>query len=121
VTITGKRPQSAVDPDAEGYDTPSPANLPDTLATGVRATITLPAGTRGNPDTDEVISYAFRCDPIDVDVTRFDTVTDESTGITYNVASVQRSHPLAFGLSHITGRIYLTKGLQTGGASVVPA
>lgn len=120
VTIKGKRPQSSVDPDAEGYDA-SPLPDDDVLATGVRATITLPAGNRNNSDTDEVVSYALRCDPIDADVTRFDTVLDETTGIEYNVASAQVSHPTQFGLDHITARIYLTKGLQSGGAYVVPA
>lgn len=119
VTIKGKRPQASIDPDAEGYDTP--VAEPEILATGVRASITLPTGQRNNPDTDEVISYAMRCDPIDVDVTRFDTVLDEATNIEYKVSTAQRSHPTAFGLNHITARIYLTKGLQSGGAYVVPA
>ncbi len=120
VTIRGKRPQGPIDPDAEGYDN-DPLPEPETLATGVRASITLPTGVRNNPDTDEVVAYAFRCDPITADVTRFDTVLDETTGIEYKVASAQQSHPTAFGLNHITGRLYVTKGIQSGGASVVPA
>ena len=119
VTIKGKRPQSSIDPDAEGYD--APAAEPDTLATGVRATITLPTGTRNNSDANEVVSYAMRCDPVDVDVTCFDTVIDESNDVEYKVSSAQRSHPTAFGLDHITARIYLTNGLQSGGGYVVPA
>lgn len=121
VTIKGKRPQSNIDPDAEGYDVVEPAD-PEILATGVRATITLPTGTRSVSDADELILYALRCDPIDVDVTRFDTVLDETTGIEYYVDSAQRSHPLAFGLNHITARLYLTRGLKAeGGGSNVPA
>lgn len=122
VTIKGKRPQPAIDPDAEGYDVVPPEEAPEVLATGVRACITLPQGTRTNVDADAVDVYAFKCDPVDADVTRFDTIVDESTGTEYQVSVAQRSLPQAFGLDHITGRVYLTKGLTTeGGGSLVTA
>lgn len=122
VTITGKRPQSSIDPDAAGYDVVPPEEAPEVLATGVRACITLPQGTRRTQDADAVEAYAFKCDPVEADVSRFDTITDEQTGTVYNVAVVQRSLPQAFGLDHITGRVYLTKGLSTeGGGTLVTA
>lgn len=120
ISIFGKRPQSAIDPDAEGYDAPGPA--PELLASGVRATITQPAGTRRYGDTDETVYYALRCDPVEADVTRFDTIIDEVSGVEYNVSHAQHSYPLAFGLNHITARLYFTRGLSAiGGETVVPA
>lgn len=119
VTIKGTRPQENFDRDAAGYDdVEDPAYI---IATDVRASITLPTGLRNNNDSDEVISYAFKCDPVDEDVTRFDIIVDESTGTEYKVYSCQRSSYTGLGLEHITGRVYVTKGLQTGGGYVVTA
>lgn len=119
ITIKGKRPQSSVDPDAEGYDPPAPE--PEILATGIRAAIATPEGMRKYGDSDEQILYALRCDPVDIDLTRFDTIVDENTDVEYRVSSAQHSHVVAFGLDHIKARLYLEKGLTTqGGESVVP-
>jgi hypothetical protein len=120
VTIKGRRPQMAIDPDATGYD--AAPNPPDVLAEGVRATITLPQGSRRNTDSDQVDIYSMRCDVVPVDVNRFDTVIDENTSIEYQVLSAMHSHPTSFGLEHIVARLYLTKGLTTqGGGTLVPA
>lgn len=108
VTIKGNRPQLDIDPDDEGLTV-----LPEVLATGVRASITLPATARRVDNIDQVDEYAFRCDPVDVGLTRFDTVIDESTNTEYEVRTVAESLPTLFGFEHITGRVRARKGLTS--------
>lgn len=109
VTIHGTRPQSDVDPDAEGYD--APTDTPTQLASGVRATITLPQGKRSNP-TDEILSYKMRMDLVEgFELTRFDTVTDDSTGQTFHVEEVAKSLPEEFGLSHWVATLAQGRGI----------
>ncbi len=109
VTVRGIRPQSAVDPGAEGYD---PQPTPVDLVTGLRATITLPAFKRQVP-ADQVDLYALRTDPFEI--TRHDTIIDETTGVEYEVDSVGPSTPEMFGLAHTVGYIKITRGLKSGG------
>lgn len=109
VTVHGVRPQSDVDPDADGYD--APADPPTVLASGVRATLTLPQGKRSNP-TDEILSYKLRMDLVEnFELTRYDSVTDDSTGTTYQVEEVALSLPEQFGLSHWVATLRLGKGI----------
>jgi hypothetical protein len=115
ITVKGRRPQSAVDPDAEGYDA-APAD-PATLHTGVRASITRPQGRRSGVD-DEVDSYTLSCDTVDdadaaVTINRFDTIVDETDGVEYSVHAVMPSTTQAFGLEHIKATIKVTKGLRS--------
>lgn len=112
VTVHGVRPQSDVDPDADGYD--GPAASPLALVSGVRATITLPQGRRSNP-TDEVLSYKLRMDPVDgFELTRFDRVTDDRDGEVYRVEEVALSKPIAFGLEHWVATIHQSRGIVEG-------
>ncbi len=112
VTIRGTRPQSDVDPDADGYDAPAPG--PADLATGVRASITLPVGKRSNP-TDEIVSYKLRMDLIPgVELTRYDLVVDETTGTEYQVQDCAKSLPEQFDLSHWVATLTLGKGIVDG-------
>lgn len=115
VTIKGVRPQSAVDPDADGYDTPAAA--PATLATEVRASITLPSGTRGSRNADEIDSYIMRMDNIPDGLNQHDTVLDESTGIEYEVVSALPSLPEGYGLEHTKAKLQVVRGLNSGGES----
>jgi hypothetical protein len=115
VTIMGVRPQSAVDPDSDGYDSED-APTPVTLVTSWPASITSPTSQResegglGSDDTAlQVDEYAFRCNP--TDISRFDYIIDDATGDTYQVTAVAASLPVLFGLEHITGRIKRVKGL----------
>lgn len=110
VTVKGVRPQSSLDPDAEGYDAAPPDDT--TLATGVRATITLPIGRRSNP-TDSIESYSLRCDllPGGVELTRFDVVVDEVTTREYIVHEVALSLPEEFGLTHWVATLRMDKGI----------
>lgn len=110
ITVTGVRPQSSIDPDAEGYDAPAPA--PTTLSTGVRACISNPTGSRSTPN-DELDIYTLSCDPVDLN--RFDIVLDETTGTQYMVDSVTISPAETFGLEHTKATLRLTKGLNGGG------
>lgn len=108
ITVKGTRPQSPVDPDAEGYDA-APAE-PATLYTGVRASITRPQGRRSGVD-DEVDSYTLSCDPIDL--SRFDIIIDETDALEYEVHAVMPSTTVAFGLEHTKATIKLRKGLRS--------
>lgn len=115
VTIKGKRPQSAVDPDAEGYDAPAPDA--EILATDVRASITLPSGSRGNRVADEIDSYMMRMDNIEAGLNQYDTVVDQSTGTEYAVVWATPSLPEAYGLEHTKAKLQLINGLNSGGES----
>lgn len=110
ITVKGIRPQSDVDPDAEGYDAPAPEDT--VLATDVRATITLPVGRRSNP-TDAIESYSLRCDPLpgDIELTRFDVVLDQSTGKEYVVHVATKSLPEEFGLTHWVATLRKDRGI----------
>lgn len=115
VTILGVRPQSAVDPDSDGYDAEDlPVLVP--LATNWPASITQPtpqresSGGLGSDDTTlQVDEYTFRCDPTDVN--RFDYIIDDADGTTYQITAVTKSLPVLFGLEHIVGRVKRVKGL----------
>lgn len=109
ITIMGRRPQSAVDPSAEGYDDPEPP-MP-TLATGVRACISTPSETRHRDGASEVDDFALMCDPVDVGLNQYDRVIDEKTGDAYDVYSASRSVAVVFGLAHITGVLRKSRGL----------
>jgi hypothetical protein len=108
VTIRGRRPQSPVDPDAEGYDGPQAPAVE--LATGVRASITLPGGLRSAP-RDQVTSYAFRCDPFGAKLTRHDIVVDEQTGTEYVVDVPAVSLYTGFAMEHWLATLKLGAGI----------
>lgn len=112
ITLKGVRPQLSIDPDADGYDGSAPT--PSVLASDVRATITLPKGQRSNP-TDEIDSYALRCDPIDgVELTQYDTVIDQTTGTEYRVLVANPSLPEDFGLAHWVATLTHSTGIVKG-------
>lgn len=108
VSILGVRPQPDTDPDADGYDGPDPD--PDVLASNIRASITLPSGSRSTP-RDSVTQYAFRCDLFNDVLTRFDIVVDEATGIEYKVDNPVKSLPEMFDLSHWSAQLKLASGV----------
>ncbi len=113
ITVRGRRPQSDVDPDAEGYDPPEAA--PTVLAAGVRACISKPESRRGSEGTDgadETDSYALRCDLFVGGLTRHDTVTDDKTGVVYEVRKSAVSDTTIFGLQHIKAQLRLSEGLR---------
>lgn len=110
ITIKGKRPQSAVDPDADGYDAPS--SSPTVLDTGVRASITNPSGNRYDKVNHSADNYTLRCDPVAVGLTEFDTIVDESTGYEYKVLTAQNSWPEQFGMEHVKASIQITSGVR---------
>lgn len=116
ITVVGKRPQSGDDPDADGYDTPAPEDF--VLATAVRACISAPNSARKGSSgadssaTDETESYALRCDVFTDGLSRFDQVTDETTGVVYQVDTVMSSRPTQFGLDHIHATLKLQRGLR---------
>lgn len=114
ITVKGRRPQADVDPEAEGYD--APLAEPPVVATGVRASITLPRGTRP-AEADEVDAYVLRCDVFEAGLDRYSTVVDDSTGQEYVVVWVAPSLPQAFGLEHLKARIQVSKGISAGNES----
>lgn len=107
ITVIGVRPQSAIDPDAEGYGDPTPT--PSVLVTGLRACISRPAFRRQVGETDQEDVKALRCDPFDI--TRFDTVVDETTGETYEVLSAGPSEPVQWGLQHTVAFLKIDRGI----------
>ncbi len=110
VTIKGNRPQSPVDPGAEGYDPPAdPAVI---LASRVRACITQLNETRNVDGLNEAVDYRLMIDPVAVGLTPYDTVVDETTGKEYEVRSASKSLPTLFGLTHIRATIRESKGLS---------
>jgi hypothetical protein len=115
VTVKGRRPQAAIDPDAEGYD--SPPTEPTTLITGLRATITLPSARRSAGEADEVDVYTLRTDPFDLN--RYDTIIDESDGTEYEVSRAIPSKPVTWGLQHTVAYIYKTQGLNSGSTNAI--
>lgn len=115
VAVWGKRPQSPEDPDSEGYDDPPSESA--ALATGIRASITLPNARRGEL-ADMVNSYTMRMDLFSDDLTQYDFILDESTSTLYKVETVIKSIPEAFGLSHWKATLKLTKGINSGGESL---
>lgn len=110
ITVKGVRPQSEVDPDADGYDGPGP--VPVVLATGVRASITKPDARRYLDGNDEQDSYALRCDNFDAGLTRHDTIIDELTEVEYEVRSVAPSVAALLGLEHIKATVFVREGLR---------
>lgn len=110
ISIIGVRPQSPVDPDAEGFDGPGPTPVP--LINGVRASITQPKPERGTDGNDEQDLYTLSCDPIDVGLTRYDTVVDEQTGTTYEVKKVAASPATLLGLDHVKATLFKREGLR---------
>lgn len=116
VTVKGRRPQVAIDPDAEGYDGPPvPAVV---LVTGLRASITLPSFKRQVATSDQVDVFALRTDPFAIN--RFDTIIDESDGTEYEVTYAGPSKVETWGLHHTVCYIRLTRGLSSEGDTRVP-
>jgi len=85
ITVVGVRPLPAVDPDAEGFDAPSPSA--DVLVEGLNACISGP--TVSNVGDAEREIWKLRCDPTDLHLS--DEVLDEGTGVVYRVHSVAQS------------------------------
>lgn len=110
ITVKGVRPQSDVDPDANGYDGPGP--VPVVLASGIRASITRPVPRRDIEGNDEQDAYALRCDLFDAGLTRHDTIIDESTEVEYEVRSVAPSVAALLGLQHLTATVFVREGLR---------
>lgn len=108
ITVMGNRPQRDVDPDDPDLAIPSV-----TLATGVRASITIPASNRRVDNIDEVDDYALRCDVFDAGLTRYDTIIDESTGVSYEVRVSALSLPTMLGLQHIKATVRKRQGLTS--------
>lgn len=106
ITVKGNRPQVAIDP--SGYDVVPPM---DTLATGVRASITQPRETRNTNGVSEANDYTLVCDPVDVGLSQYDHVIDEKTGVEYEVRSASKSVALVFGLNHVKAVLRESKGL----------
>ena len=108
ISVKGRRPQVPIDPDADGYD--PPPTPPVILASGVRATISLPSFKRDAEQAGQIDQYALRCDPIEVGITRYDTIIDESTDVEYSVESVGPSLIEQFGLAHIVAYVKIVRG-----------
>lgn len=115
ITVMGTRPQIEVDPDAEGYD--PPAEPPAIIATGIRACITRPKGSRDTARSDEVEDYALKCDVFEGGLTRYDTVIDESTGVEYDVRIAALSTATILGLNHMIATLRERKGLSANAPS----
>lgn len=113
VTVWGRRPQSAQDPDGAGYgDVPRPTL--GVTASGVRACFSGRPGPRQGKETADQTN--LRLDPCDV--TQFDVVVSDTTGERWRVAAVQRHDQSVGGLEHVHCRIEADTGLpQTGGDS----
>lgn len=111
ITVRGKRPQSPADPQSEGYD--GDEAEPDyVLAAGVRACITKPRSSRDVETADEVDDYTLLCDTFDGGLTRYDYVTDDTTGHVYAVHTSAESVVTTFGLGHIRATLRLREGLS---------
>jgi len=108
ITVMGNRPQRDVDPDDDALAVPQV-----TLATGVRASITLPNSERRVDNIDETDSYALRCDIFPEGLTRYDTVIDESTGVSYEVRVSALSSTTMLGLEHVKATIRKREGLTS--------
>lgn len=108
ITVKGNRPQLDIDPDDDTLDVPQ-----TTLATGVRASITLPTSSRDVDNADESDEYALRCDVFTDGLTRYDTVIDESTGVSYEVRVSALSLPTMLGLRHVKATLRKRKGLAS--------
>lgn len=108
ITVMGNRPQLDIDPDDDDVQVPQ-----EELATGVRASITLPAASRHVDNSDEVVEYALRCDVFPGGLSRYDTVIDETTGVEYAVRVVALSLPTMLGLDHIKAMLRDRKGLDS--------
>ncbi len=104
----GHRPQRDIDPDDDDLRVP-----PVILATGVRASITIPASNRRVDNIDETDDYALRCDVFEAGLTRYDTIIDESSGVSYEVRTAARSLPTLFGLEHIKASVRKREGLTS--------
>lgn len=101
-TITVSR--VPVDPTRDSYDAPPAAVV---VASGVRAHISSPSGTETQlGGTQAVENFRIDCDP--VDATHVDTVTDERTGVTYEVLWAVSRYGL--GLDHLEMSARLTLG-----------
>lgn len=108
ITVMGNRPQLDIDPDDPDTQVPQ-----EVLATGVRASITLPASNRRVDNIDEVDDYALRCDIFDAGLSRYDTVIDESTGVSYEVRVSAVSPATLLGLEHIKATVRKREGLTS--------
>lgn len=112
ITINGVRPQSGIDPDAAGYDGDPATPVPTVIATGVRACISSPVSSRDVDQADEIAEYALRCDLFDNGLSRYDTVTDDKTGETYEVRVVALSVAQTFGMQHIKATLRKSEGIR---------
>jgi hypothetical protein len=93
-----------VDPARDSYDAP-PAAV--TVASGVRAHISSPSGAETQLGGSQAVTqYRLDCDP--VDVTHIDRVTDDTTGITYEVLWAVSRYGL--GLDHVEAALRLVEG-----------
>ena len=92
-TITVRR--YPIDIERDSYDALPPW---ETIATGVRAHISSPAGTEivlGGTQSDVVFSLA--CDPVDLQ--HIDQVVDDATGTVYSV--IWAAPRVGLGLEHV--------------------
>lgn len=112
ITVTGVRPQSGVDPDAAGYDGDPAPPAPEVLATDVRACISSPVSSRGVDQNAEIAEYALRCDLFSPGLSRYDTVTDDKTGESYEVRVVALSPTDLFGLQHVKATLRKNEGIR---------
>lgn len=112
ITVSGVRPQSSIDPDAYGYDGDPAVPVPGVIAEDVRACISAPVSARDVDQNAEVTEYALRCDLFEGGLTRYDTVTDDKTGVSYEVRVVALSVAEMFGMQHIKATLRKAEGVS---------
>jgi hypothetical protein len=104
-TESDRDPWERDDPDTEETDESGPGEI-DTLATGVRADISINQGRSGGPGDTQTIEFLLICDPTELSFR--DLVIDESTGQQYSVQWANPTGTLGFehvqaGLKSVTG------------------
>ncbi len=105
-TITIKRPPAA-DAAKDAYDVPTAALA--TVATGVRALFTSPAGAEhGATESAEAVDWRLLADPCDLRHT--DTVIDETTTRTFGVVWARARRGVGADLAHVVAGVNEVEG-----------
>lgn len=95
--------------ETDPWDQPTPSDW-TTVKAGVRATISDASGRSGQPGDTETTDFRLQCDPVGLNYA--DRVTDEKTGLRYDVAW-SYDNPGIAGLSSTVAGLTRHQGLVT--------
>lgn len=101
----------AADPDRDPY---APTPDPETVASGVRAHLSLGLGSETTAGgSQEVVNWRLACDPFDGGLHHLDQVLNEQSGSTYEVVFAETREGM--GMDHFQAGLRQVTGVTSAG------